>query len=302
MKMVLAAVFWTAGILQASDVPCNSGPHSVPVAGKEEVGLFSMSFSMDPSSVRTMIKLYCILPFPCLLAPVKPRQELTVTDSNGTILKLHSVCLDTEWMNDKRKSRVGVSIRLNDVPSAGARWVRISGHLFLPLSNGLEELDFGKVELKEGGIAVPAVDPVAVRDALENDGLDVADVSVLETVVLKVMKLEPNPDFPARKEPGVEWKFMVYSGTAFQAEDFVFRDMSGVELKPRRTCCHKDNGHRGMSFLFSPSPRFLEVSVLYQGPPRVRKIPVDLKLGLGGVIPPPGGASGEPLQANAVCR
>lgn len=302
MKSVMAVACWAVGTSLAADVPVKTVSCSGSEMKEAIVGVNSMSFSLEKCFSRvieTRIRLYCILPFCGMLAPIQTKQKLTVTDSNGVSMKLRSVQLDNQWIRDEKMRRVSIYLRLDGVPSPGARWVHISGHLFLPLSNGLESLDFGKVELKEGGVSIPSLDPVAVRNALENDGVDVADVAALETVVLKVTRVDARRMRLHTHERGEEWKFMVYADTMFRAENFIFHDMSGMELKPRKTCEYQDNGQKGKSFLFSSTPRFVDVSVLYQGPPRIRKIPVNLKLALGGVMPPSDGAPVQPAQTNA---
>lgn len=68
-------------------------------------------------------------------------------------------------------------------------------------------------------------DPIAVRRALENNRVEVADMSKLETVTLKVTRQTGRSRHAPANEPGEEWKFMVYSEVysekMFRAEDFV---------------------------------------------------------------------------------
>lgn len=145
----------------------------------------------------------------------------------------------------------------------------MSGTLFLPLCQGLESLDFGMVELKESGVSIPVPDPIAVRRALENNRVEVADMSKLETVTLKVTRQTGRSRHAPANEPGEEWKFMVYSEVysekMFRAEDFVFHDVKGARLKPVPTCDHSYNEYRGKSFLFRKSPRFVEVAAPVPG-------------------------------------
>jgi hypothetical protein len=162
------------------------------------------------------------------------------------------------------------------------------------------------VELKESGVSIPVPDPIAVRRALENNRVEVADMSKLETVTLKVTRQTGRSRHAPANEPGEEWKFMVYSEVysekMFRAEDFVFHDVKGARLKPVPTCDHSYNEYRGKSFLFRKSPRFVEVAALYQGASRIRPVPVNIKIGIGGVVPEVLPAPAEVPQADSGSR
>lgn len=279
-----------AGVLMGADIPVKDVPYAGTGLQEPRVGLSSMSLVMGGpfTFLTTHVDLYCVFPGPAMLVPEQPEQELTVTDSNGVRLRVRSIRLWEGWIRDKRLRKAKVRINLKDIPSRGAQWIQVSGTLFLPLCRGLESLDFGKVELKEGGVSIPAPDPVAVRRAQENNGVEIADMSQVASVTLKATRLEGRKRRARPDEPGEEWKFMVYSEVyaenMFRAQDFVFYDMNGERLSPRLTCSYSDNGHRGKSFLFKGSPRFVEVAVLYLGPSRISPVPVDLKIGMGGVM------------------
>jgi len=94
----------------------------------------------------------------------------------------------------------------------------------------------------------------------------------------------------------------VYSEKMFRAEDFVFHDVKGARLKPVPTCDHSYNEDRGKSFLFRKSPRFVEVAALYQGASRIRPVPVNIKIGIGGVVPEVLPAPAEVPQADSGSR
>lgn len=290
MKWFVIIACGCAGVLMGEDIPVKDAPDTGSDLREPRIGLSSMSLVLgEPFHfAKTYIDLYCVFPGPEMLVPEQPEQELTVTDSNGVRLRVNSFHLREGWIKDKLLRRAHIRINLKDVPSRGARWIQVSGILFLPLCHGLESLDFEKVELKEGGVSIPAPDPVAVRRAQENNGVEIADMSQVASVTLKATRLEGRKRRARPDEPGEEWKFMVYSEVyaenMFRAQDFVFYDMNGKRLSPRLTCSYSDNGHRGKSFLFPGSPRFVEVAVLYQGPSHIRPVPVDLKIGVGGVM------------------
>lgn len=276
-----------AGI-PAKDVPYAGTSLKGPVIGLSSMGLVRG----EPFNfVKTRIDLYCVFPGPEMLVPEQLEQDLAAVDSNGVRLRVRSVRLWEGMVRDKRLRRVNISVHLKDVPSPGSSWVKVSGTLFLPLCNGLESLDFGKVELKESGVSIPVPDPIAVRRALENNRVEVADMAKLETVTLKVTRQQGRNSHAPANAPGMEWKFMVYSEVyaenMFRAQDFVFHDLKGRKLNPLPTCDYSSSEDRGKSFLFHPSPRFVNVEVLYQGPSRIRKVPVDIKIGIGGVMPQP---------------
>lgn len=278
-------------MLMAADLPVKSASYSGTCLKGPVIGLSSMGLVMgEPFNfTKTNIVLYCVFPGTEILVPEQPEQELTAVDSNGVRLRVRSIRLWEGVIKDKGLRRVNVSLDLKDVPSPGARWIQVSGTLFLPLCQGLESLDFGMVELKESGVSIPVPDPVAVRRALENTPVEVADMSKLETVTLKVIRQAGRSRHAPANVPGEEWKFMVYSEAyseqMFRAQDFVFHDVKGARLKPLLTCDYSCREDRGKSFLFRHSPRFVEVSVLYPGPSRIRAVPVDIKIGVGGVVP-----------------
>lgn len=280
-----------AGVLMGADIPVKDVPYAGTGLQEPRVGLSSMSLVMGGpfTFLTTHIDLYCVFPGPAMLVPEQPEQELTVTDSNGVRLRVRSIRLWEGWIKDKRLRKAKVRINLKDIPSRGARWIRVKGTLFLPLCHGLETLDFGKVELKESGASIPVPDPTAVRRALENNNrIEIADMAQMETVTLKVTRLEGAKRHAPANESGEEWKFMVYSemyaDKMFLAQDFLFHDMKGAKLNPLRTCHYTHHENRGQSFLFKESPRFVEVAVLYLGPSRISPVPVDLKIGMGGVM------------------
>lgn len=278
-------------MLMAADIPVKSVPYAGASLKEPVIGLSSMALRRgEPfGRVHTHIVLYCVFPGTEMLVPEQPEQELTAVDSNGVRLRVRSVRLWEGAIKDKRLRRVNFSVGLKDIPSPGARWIQVRGTLFLPLCRGLESLDFGKVELKESGVSISAPDPIAVRRALESNRVEVADMSKLETVTLKVTRQRGSSRQAPANKPGEEWKFMVYAEAyaenMFRAQDFVFHDMKGARLKPLPTCSYSYNEDLGKSFLFSHSPRFVEVAVLYQGPSFIRAVPVDVKIGIGGVAP-----------------
>lgn len=303
MKRFIITACCCAGVLMGADILVKNVPYAGTGLKEPFIGLSSMSLVMgEPFNfLKTHIDLYCVFPGPEMLVPEQPEQELTVTDSNGVRLRVRSVRLEEKRIRDKRLRKAAIRINLKDVPSRGARWIQVSGTLFLPLCRGLESLDFGKVELKKSGVSIPAPDPIAVRRALENNRVEIADMAQMETVTLKVTRLEGSKRHAPANEPGEEWKFMVYSEVyaenMFRAQDFVFHDTKGNRLKPLLTCDYSHNEDRGKSFLFKGAPRFMEVAVLYQGPSRIRPVPVDIKIGVGGVMPAALPApQGEPRQ------
>lgn len=291
MKWFVTTVWWYAGVLMAADMPVKGASCSGSCLKGPVIGLSSMGLVMgEPFHfTKTGIVLYCVFPGTEMLAMEQLEQELTAVDSNGVRLRVRSVRLREGFMKKKGLRRVNVELDLKDIPSPGAQWIQVSGTLFLPLCQGLESLDFGRVELKESGVSIPAPDPIAVRRALENNGVEIADMSKLETVTLKVTKQTGRNRHAPADEPGEEWKFMVYSEVysekMFRAEGFVFHDVKGARLNPVPVCDYFHNEDRGKSFLFRKSPRFVEVAVLYQGPSRIRPVPVNIKIGVGGVVP-----------------
>lgn len=291
MKWFVASVCWYAGTLMAADMPVKSASCSGTCLKEPVIGVSSMELVMGEPfhALKTSIVLYCVFPGTEMLAMEQPEQELTAVDSNGVRLRVRSVRLWESFMKKKGLRRVNVELDLRDIPSPDARWIQVSGTLFLPLCRGLESLDFGMVELKESGVSIPVPDPIAVRRAQESNGVEIADLSKLETVTLKVTRLTGSTRRTPAHKPGEEWKFMVYSEgyseQTFRAQDFVFHDVKGARLKPLPICDYFHNRDRGKSFLFRNPPRFVEVTALYQGPAFIRPVPVNIKIGMGGMVP-----------------
>lgn len=291
----------------AADMPVKSASCSETCLKEPVIGVSSMELVMgDFHPLKTSIVLYCVFPGTEMLAMEQPEQELTAVDSNGARLRVRSVRLWESFIKKKGLRRVNAELDLRDIPSPGARWIQVSGTLSLPLCRGLESLDFGVVELKESGVSIPVPDPVAVRKAQESNGVEIADLSRLETVTLKVTRLMGNDRRAPVHKPGEEWKFMVYSKAyseqMFQAQDFVFHDVKGARLNPLPICEYFHNRDRGKSFLFRNPPRFVEVTALYQGPAFIRPVPVNIKIGLGGMIPQGAAPREEKAQAAPASR
>ena len=229
------------------------------------------------------ILLYCVFPGSGMLGLERADQDLTVTGSDG--MELEITRTELSGFSVKGKPLVGVEVMLEVVlPASGMpRWFELKGNFLFPVSEKLEILDFGTVELKESGSTVSMTDPVSIREG--TGVLDVVDISKLDKVLMKVTRNREDKVPHLDKVPGENWRFMVYSNSIFHPKGFLFHDLDGNRITPRLTFQHMDYGGIGRSYLFDSSVKFVNVEVLYQGTARWVTIPADFRVGIGGVMP-----------------
>ena len=86
-----------------------------------------------------------------MLGMERADQDLTVTGSDGTELEITRT--ELSGFSVKDRPLVGVEVMLEVVLPASdtPRWFELKGNFIFPISEKLEILDFGIVELKESG-------------------------------------------------------------------------------------------------------------------------------------------------------
>lgn len=304
MKMMLILFCVLSGGLAVGMIPELADSGAGKIVQDAKVGLTEMTVIRHSRSMRwypersCAIRLYCVFPCSGELAPDQLKHNLQVVDSNGREMRIESIQLSRQSVRGTELRHVECMILLKAMPAPGVRWLSLRGDLVIPMSGGFKILDCGEVELLEEGRTLVLPDPVTEQELMEGS-TDVADMGRVGTLSLKVTKLKLSERTGRlRKEAkGDEWKFMVYAKSSFRLENFIFRDAKGDELNIPKTCTYTENGHHGLSFLFNTQTRFVNVEVKYQGPAQIYRIPVNFRLGLGGVMPPapvaPGHGSGR---------
>ena len=302
---ILLAVCWSSALLAASDALPQIAPAGEDEGEKIYVELASLRFQKrnnrhgDDYRVCQML-LRCVFPGSGMLGMERADQDLTVTGSDGTELEITRTELSGFSVKDRPlvgvEGMVEVVLPASDTP----RWFELKGNFIFPISEKLEILDFGTVELKESGSTVSMTDPVSVREGMGI--LDVVDVSKLGKVLMKVTRNKEDKVPHLDKVPGTNWRFMVYSNSIFHPRGFLFHDLDGKRITPRPTFQHMDHGGIGRSYLFDSSVKFVNVEVLYQGTVRWMTIPADLRVGIGGVMPDFPPAPADVAEAGRIAR
>lgn len=302
---ILLALCWSSALLAASDAVPQMAPAGEDKDEKICVELASLRFQKRSNEhghayrVCQML-LHCVFPGSGMLGLERADQNLTVTGSDGRKLEITRTKLS--GFSVKGKPLVGVEVMLEVVLAASGtpRWFELKGNFLFPVSEKLEILDFGAVELKESGSTVSMTDPVAVREG--TGVLDVVDVSRLDKVLMKVTRNKEDKVPDLDKVPGVNWRFMVYSNSIFHPKGFLFHDLDGNRIMPRPTFQHMDHGGTGRSYLFDSSVKFVNVEVLYQGTARWVTIPADFRVGIGGVMPDFPSAPADVAEGGRIAR
>ena len=188
---ILLAVCWSSALLAASDAQ-----PQIALARKDEgekicVALASLRFQKrsnrhgDSFRVCQLLRR-CVYPGSGMLGMERADQDLTVTGSDGTELEITRT--ELSGFSVKDRPLVGVEVMLEVVLPASdtPRWFELKGNFIFPISERMEILDFGTVELKESGSTVSMTDPVSVREGMGI--LDVVDISKLGKVLMKVTR------------------------------------------------------------------------------------------------------------------
>lgn len=187
-------------------------------------------------------------------------QELVCTDSTGKELKIYRVSADaTKAFGVGHGDPVWFAVAIQR-PEPGAEWVRLRGFLLCAFADDLVELPAVVLPLLEEGsnVEVPLEKPRKDKVALT---------------------LEKSFN---------SWKLKVEGRSDFYFNSMVVREENGLPLKGRGDV----NGRSGkmrmwkMDYRVSARCRSLRVVVSYWNKRMFRKVPVDMKIGLGGAAVP----------------
>lgn len=184
--------------------------------------------------------------------------EIVCTDSTGKVLKVHRVTSESRgWYHVRHGDDCRISLAMQ-IPSPGAEWVRLKGSLLCGFADDLVELPAVVLPLKE--------------EAAEEISLP---GSAKEKITLSLTSLKH------------AWKLQVEGKPGFYFESFSVKDDCGVTVP--RVLHGKSSGRSsercswGLQYLVPDQARSLQVAVSYWRTCVVRRVPVDVKIRLGGI-------------------
>lgn len=183
-------------------------------------------------------------------------RELACTDSTGKALKVYKVSADADREFDAgHGDPVWLSMAIQR-PDPGAEWVRIRGFLLCAFADDLVELPTAVLPLLEEGVKVEL--------PLEKHRKD-----KVALILQKSFKF---------------WTLKVEGGSDFYFNSLNVRDENGLPLKGRGGWSSRGKKLRmwGKAYCVSPRSRSLRVVVSYWNKRMLRKVPVDMKICLGG--------------------
>lgn len=189
-------------------------------------------------------------------------QDIVCTDSTGKVLQMERVVAESSnpfWIGHGDPVRISMALQ---VPDAAAEWIRLRGDLLCAFADGLEELPPVTLPLRPEGfkMEVPLKSPR--RDK----------------VLLSLNRREG------------AWSVEVAGAPDFSFAFLSIRDDSGLPV--HKQAKGSGYGHTGTCrywfhhYLVSPRARSLQVVVSYWSSYTVRKVPMDMKICLGGIQPP----------------
>lgn len=183
-------------------------------------------------------------------------EALFCTDSTGKILKIYRVSADADRAFDVgHGDPVWITMAIQR-PDPGAEWVHIRGFLMCAFADDLVELS-------------PVVLPLREKEA---------------TVELPLEKPRKDKVALTLKKSYELWKLQVEGRSDFYFNSFHVRDENGQALKGQGTLSSRGRKMRlwGRSYRVSSRSRSVRVVVSYWNKRMFRKVPVDMKIGLGG--------------------
>lgn len=189
-------------------------------------------------------------------------EALVCTDSTGKSLKVYRVSADTDREFDAgHGDPVWLSLAIQR-PDPGAEWVRVRGFLLCAFADDLVELPTVVLPLQEEGSKVDL--------PLEKPRKDKVALSLQKSFKFWALKVEGRSDF--------------------YFNSLSVRDENGLPLKGRGGWSSRGRKMRmwGEAYRVSPRSRSLRVVVSYWNKRMLRKVPVDMKICLGGVAVPGG--------------
>ena len=209
-------------------------------------------------------------------------QSLEVTDSTGRMLS--PAVFNLEWLYQQKENGVYwtfIEGKGPELASPGAEWVRVKGTLRVPVA-GMKESPVYELPLVKGAeqhVPVPG---------LEETGGDTGDVARAGDAPTCRLWLEE----VGRKENGdVQVKvFLQVDGVPFEFDGFELVDDKGKSLDVDAGysvggISSNDKWGSGCTIKNAAGMKNLRVKVKYKADADAVSVPVDMKVGLGGIIP-----------------
>lgn len=245
-----------------SAVHAAAGAADVPLLQDATLKLSSLAICPEAPFHHMKVQLSCSY-MDQLGGPVFYRQEpleLDCTDSYGNKLKIYDISSDAERVfESEHADPVRISLTIQP-PSPGAEWVRIRGFLLCAFGDRLEELPSVVLPVREEGASHEI--PLGCADG--------------EKVKLSLKKFSKT------------WDLRIEGKKDFHFYSFAVRCEDGSPLKGRGKMSGLRNGKRswGRGFFIPERTRSLKVGVSYWSEFMLRKVPVDFKISVGGVLLP----------------
>lgn len=187
-------------------------------------------------------------------------EELACTDSTGKNLKIYRVSADaTRAFGVGHGDPVWFAIAIQQ-PDPGAEWVRLRGFLLCAFADDLAELPAVVLPLLEEGARAEV--------PLERPRKDKVALTLEKRFNLWKLKVEGRSDF------------YFNSMNVREENGLALKGRGGLSSRDRKTCMWVKD------YRVSARSRSLRVVVSYWNKRMFRKVPVDMKIGLGGVAVP----------------
>lgn len=189
-------------------------------------------------------------------------KELFCTDSTGKALDIYLVSADADRAFDVgHGDPVWITMAVQR-PDPSAEWVRVRGFLLCAFADDLEELPPVVLPLQEAG--------TTVKLPLEKPRKDKVTLTL--------------------KKSSAFWKLQVEGKSDFYFNSFHVKDEYGQVPKGKDTFTLSSRGRKmrmwGRGYRISPRNRSVRVVVSYWNKRMFRKVPVDMKISLGGAAVP----------------
>lgn len=213
------------------------------------------------------------------------KQRLELTDSSGT--KLAPVEFDLGWLHQRiQEGAVSTSITgtAGEFPAFGASWVRLHGTLKVPLARQRQSPAYELPLQKGASLYFPL--PGDDRDGSDGD-IAVAPEPPTATLSLKECDREEKDGKSMRRAT-----IVLETDSSFELESFQMVDEKGNVLKSK---CREGSSSMGekkrwweksMVWEETGNVSKLRLRLLYRVPAGCSAVPVDFKVGMGGVIAP----------------
>lgn len=275
---------WAASPQEQIPVRIRLGEFSIEPVKQEDSG--KKHESNPPLQMSFGLEL--IIPSSCCVGKEADHQELALTDSLGHLLvpvRFNLEWLMTEGIPGTKLSLVRVGGIATELPSDGSSWLSMNGKLLIPL--GVEkESPVHELPLKEGSqVDIPL--PMEQEDRVVDE--DIAEAKEEPSGILSLQKLE-HVERDGKKMLCVRLSLRGTVPCELERLELVNKD--GLLLDLYRSISGSSSQSSSWRIwriiTFEPWEGMdqLRVKLIYKSGVKNVAVPVDMKIGLGGAIPP----------------